>query len=80
MDEGNKSIKTLIEKYDDKFPDWMKENMGLLLELQSVHDRNHNWENMDNLYNSLVDVAAKYDVSPEILDEVYIEEESYDSE
>ena len=77
MDEGNLSIKSLIDINKDKFPDWMKENLGLLLDLQSVHDRQYNWENLDNLYDSLVDVAIKYELSPEILDEVYAEEESY---
>lgn len=80
IDMGNKSIKSLIHEYDDRFPDWMKENLGLLLALQSVHDKNHNWESSDNMFNALVDVASEFDLSPSILDNLDFKEEKNENE
>jgi|694.fasta_scaffold25162_3 hypothetical protein len=75
MDMGNKTIKTLLQHHEDKFPTWMKENLGLVQALQSVHDKQNNWESSDNMYNALVEVASAYDVSPDILEEIDFEEE-----
>jgi hypothetical protein len=67
MDEGNKTIKSLVEQNEDKFPDWFKDNLGLLQTLQSVHDKQRNWESSDLMHNALVDVASAHDVNPDIL-------------
>ena len=53
----------------------MKDNLGLIQALQSVHDKQHNWETTDNMYNALVEVASAYEVSPDILDVLDFEEE-----
>lgn len=68
IDQGNKTIKSLITQYPDNFPDWMVDNVDLLSDLQCVHDCEYNWENPDNLYNALVKVASIHDVSPDILE------------
>lgn len=80
MDSGNKTIKTLVDHHDDKFPDWIKNNLGLLQALQSVHDKQYNWETDDNMYNALVSVASAYDVSPDILETLEFKEEENEDE
>ncbi len=67
IDQGNRSIKNLIQQYTDKFPEWMSENLGLLSELQSVHDRQYLWQNGRKMLDTLTDVAEAYGVSPAIL-------------
>ncbi len=54
MDQGNRTIKTLLNIYEDKFPEWMKENLGLLSELQSVHDRQYLWQNGRKMLDTLL--------------------------
>lgn len=73
MDQGNKTIKSLIQEYEDKFPEWMSENLGLLSELQSVHDRQYLWENGQKMLDTLTDVAEAYGVSPAILNNLEFE-------
>jgi len=73
MDIGNKTIKSLVEVHDEKFPDWVKNNLGLLQALQSVHDKQRNWESSDLMHDALVDVASAYDVSPDILEKLKFE-------
>lgn len=73
MDEGNKTIKTLVDQNEDKFPDWVKNNLGLLQTLQSVHDKQRNWESSDLMHNALVEVASAYDVSPDVLEKLDFE-------
>lgn len=80
MDEGNKTIKSLVEQHGDKFPNWFRDNLGLLQTLQSVHDKQRNWESTDLMYNALVEVASMYEVSPDILDTLDFEEEEVDGE
>jgi hypothetical protein len=75
MDQGNKTIKNLIELYPDKFPDWMSENLGLIQGLQSVHDKQENWKSSDNMHDALVEIASIYEVNPDILEELNFEEE-----
>lgn len=75
MDQGNKTIKNLIELYPDRFPDWMSENLGLIQGLQSVHDKQENWKSSDNMHDALVEIASIYEVNPDILEELNFEEE-----
>jgi hypothetical protein len=70
IDQGNKTIKNLVQQYEDKFPEWMSENLGLLSELQSVHDRQYLWEDRQKMLDTLTDVAEAYDVSPAILNKL----------
>lgn len=80
MDSGNKTIKTLVDHHPDKFPDWVKENLGLLQSLQSVHDKQHNWETEDNMINALIEVASVYEVSPDVLDDLQFKEEETEND
>jgi len=70
IDQGNKTIKGLVQQYEDKFPEWMSENLGLLSELQSVHDRQYLWEDGQKMLDTLTDVAEAYNVSPAILNKL----------
>lgn len=66
--EANRTISYHVKENPDKFPDWFLDNLGLIQELQTVHDRTYNWEHPNNLHNSLVEVALKYNLSPDILE------------
>jgi len=70
IDKGNKTIKSLVNEYEDRFPEWMSENLGLLCELQSVHDRQYLWENGKKMLDTLTSVAESYGISPAILDKL----------
>lgn len=70
MDQGNRTIKALITEYPDKFPEWMVENLGLLSELQCVHDRHYNWEDPENMRKALKKTAEAYKLNDRILDYV----------
>jgi hypothetical protein len=80
MDQGNKTIKTLINTYEDKFPEWMKENLGLLCELQSIHDKQYHWENSKKMLDALTATALAYDIDPGKLDGIYKEFETTKTE
>lgn len=68
IDSGNRTIKYLVEHYQDKFPDWIVNNVDLLSALQSVHDMNNNWQSADNMEEALLNVAEYFDLSPSKLE------------
>jgi hypothetical protein len=70
IDKGNKTIKSLIVEYAGRFPEWMEENLGLLSELQSVHDRQYLWENGNKMFETLESIAERYGVSSNILNKL----------
>ncbi len=68
LEMSNRTISHHVKDNPDKFPAWFLTNLGLIQELQTVHDRTYNWEHPNNLHNSLVEVALKYNLSPDILE------------
>lgn len=70
MDQGNKTIKSLVQAHTDKFPEWMGENLGLLCELQSAHDKQYNWENSNTMLKVLTSIAEAYNIPTKGLDDI----------
>lgn len=67
IDQNNRSIKYLLAQYKDKFPEWMHENVALLSELQSVHDKQHNWSSVENMVKALYSVAQYHNLNSDII-------------
>lgn len=79
IDQGNQTIRNLINKYKNKFPDWMIENVALISELQSVHDKQFNWEKSANMLKALKDVADRYKLSTLKLDNLSFNQQTIEA-
>lgn len=67
--ESNRTLRWLIENHTDMFPDWFIENVGLISGLQSIHDKQRNWEDIDIMKSSLESLAEEYNLKTYILDD-----------
>lgn len=67
--EHNRTLKWLIDNYTDMFPKWFIENKELISELQSTHDKQRNWEDIDIMKKSLESIALNYNLNINALQE-----------
>ena len=50
-------IRTVYGLFKSDLPDWIENNMKLLVALQDVHDVDYNWNSVNNLKDALITVA-----------------------
>lgn len=65
--EGD-SVTGVCEAYGAGLPNWMHENLGLLIRLQNVHDVEHNWKGDVDMKFALGIAADKFGLDKSILD------------
>ena len=76
LDLYNKTFKWYTEQFKDRFPDWMKENLGLLESLLSAHDISFNWTSSENMKKYLTKIAERYKIKSDILKNLKFDWES----
>ena len=60
--EQNKTLRWLVNNHTDMFPEWFIENLELICELQAIHDKQHNWSNVEVMKRSLENLASSHNL------------------
>lgn len=69
MMEG-RTVVGLLSHPEFKIPRWMWNNETLLIELQNVHDVEHNWKGSTTMKAALSKVAKESSLTSEVLEEL----------
>jgi hypothetical protein len=69
MMEG-RTVVGLLSHPEFKIPRWMWNNEQLLIELQNVHDVEHNWKGSATMKEALSEVAKESSLTSDVLEEL----------
>lgn len=70
--EKSSGIRNIVSKY--QFPQWVTDNLGLVSQLQSVHDNSNNWLKTRDMHVGLSGVARFFNLSMDFVNTLKFED------
>ena len=61
------NMNSLLKRFGEILPSWVKDNVSLLVNLQDIHDNNEYWLSVDDMKTELRYVAKQFDIDSTIL-------------